>query len=36
VLRYKDALQQYEEAKKRGSGGKAAERIARVKAKLGG
>jgi serine/threonine protein kinase len=35
VLRYKDALKQYGEAKKRGSG-RADERIAKVKAKLGG
>ncbi|MBL8947145.1 MAG: protein kinase [Myxococcales bacterium] len=34
VLRYREALAQYEEAKKKGSG-KAEERIARVKAKLG-
>jgi predicted Zn-dependent protease len=34
VLRYREALAQYEEAKKKGSG-KADERIARVKAKLG-
>ncbi|MFO0631425.1 MAG: protein kinase [Nannocystaceae bacterium] len=34
VLQYRDALKQYEEAKKRGST-KADERIARVKAKLG-
>ena len=35
VLRYNDALAQYEEAKKRGST-KAEERITKVKAKLGG
>ncbi|HWB77600.1 MAG TPA: serine/threonine-protein kinase [Nannocystaceae bacterium] len=35
VLRYNDALAQYEEAKKRGSS-KADERITKVKAKLGG
>ncbi|MBK8234379.1 MAG: protein kinase [Deltaproteobacteria bacterium] len=35
VLRYRDALEQYEEAKQRGST-KADDRLARVKAKLGG
>jgi serine/threonine protein kinase len=35
VLRYQDALAQYEEAKKRGSS-KADERITRVKSKMGG
>jgi serine/threonine protein kinase len=35
VLRYQDALSQYEEAKKRGSS-KADERITRVKSKMGG
>ena len=35
VLRYKDALKQYEEAKKRGSG-RADQRIAKVKARMGG
>ena len=35
VLRYKDALKQYEEAKKRGSS-RADQRIAKVKARMGG
>jgi serine/threonine protein kinase/tetratricopeptide (TPR) repeat protein len=35
VLRYREALEQYEDAKRRGSS-KADERIAKVKAKLGG